>query len=110
VTLIVVLIAIFAAMFGFRYDDGVNKTDLAKAGAKTLETAVICYRLKFGKNPAKLDDLGNPPDGSPYVDPGALNDPWGQPYQYDPAGPRNQGEKPDIWTTGSDGKLIGNWR
>jgi general secretion pathway protein G len=108
-TLIAALIVLFVAMFVFRYDDGDNKSDLARAGSKTLETGAIMYRQKFGENPKKLDNLVSPPDGSPFVEPSAILDPWGRPYQYDPAGPRNEGKRPDIWTTGSDGKQIGNW-
>jgi hypothetical protein len=39
----------------------------------------------------------------------ALIDPWGRPYNYDPNGPRNNGNKPDIWAVAPDGALIGNW-
>jgi hypothetical protein len=91
--------------------DRYQKDDEAKANSKTLETGAESYRLKFGEYPSKLSDLVNPPDGGqPFVDASAINDPWGRPYQYDPAGPRNEGKKPDIWTTGHDGKPIGNWR
>ncbi|HLW68148.1 MAG TPA: type II secretion system protein GspG [Gemmataceae bacterium] len=108
-TLIAVILAVFAGMYAFRYDDGVTKTDLAKAGTKTLEVAAVQYRLKFGAYPAKLNDLVTPPNGPPFVEPGTTNDPWGRPYRYDPAGPKNEGKKPDIWTTGHDGELLGNW-
>jgi hypothetical protein len=109
VTLIMVILAGFAGMYVFRYDDGENKSDLSKAGTKVLETGAVQYRLKFGEYPRKLEDLANPPDGPPFVDSGALLDQWGRPYQYDSTGPRNQGKKPDIGTTGSDGELLGNW-
>jgi hypothetical protein len=38
-----------------------------------------------------------------------LKDPWGKPYSYDPAGPKNAGLKPDIWSAGGGKVLIGNW-
>jgi hypothetical protein len=44
------------------------------------------------------------------VDKAGLADPWGKPYQYDPTGKRNGGNKPDVWSDGPDGKPIGNWR
>jgi hypothetical protein len=49
--------------------------------------------------------------GGPYLEgPDALVDPWGNQFQYDPKGPRNNGAKPDIWTIDpGDGALIGNW-
>jgi Type II secretion system (T2SS), protein G len=96
-------------MYVFRYDDGDNMSDLAKAGTKVLETGVVQYYLKFGEYPRKLEDLVNPPDGPPLVDSGALLDQWDRSYQYDPTGPRYHGKKPDIWTTGPDGELLGNW-
>jgi len=85
------------------------KHDLAKAGAKTLTTGAMVYHLKFDTYPARLDQLVHPPEGGPYAVPGALLDPWGQPYQYDPAGPRNHGKQPDIWTITPKGEVIGNW-
>ena len=109
VSAIITLLCVFAGMYVFRYDDGENKTDLARAGTKTLEIGVISYRQKFGEYPRKLDELVNPPDGPPFVEPSAILDQWSRPYQYDPTGPRNQGRKPDIWTIGHDGKPIGNW-
>ncbi len=30
-------------------------------------------------------------------------------YQYDAAGKKNGGTKPDIWTETPDKKIIGNW-
>jgi len=82
----------------------------AKSDVMMLTTAAKAYRIRYEEYPAKLSDLVEPPDGrTPYIEPDAITDPWQQPYQYDPAGPRNNGEQPDIWTVGHDGKLIGNW-
>src|SRR5262249_49663269 len=81
----------------------------AKSDVMMLTSAVKAYRIKYEEYPAKLRDLVEPPDGPPYVEPDSIIDPWQQPYQYDAAGPRNNGEQPDIWTVGDDGKLIGNW-
>jgi hypothetical protein len=45
-----------------------------------------------------------------YVDPKAtLNDPWGNPYGYDPKGRKNDGKRPDIWAVTPDKTEIGNW-
>ena len=87
-----------------------TKDGQAKSGVMTLTHAVTAYALKYDEYPAKLWDLVDPPDGaSPFVVRDAIIDPWQRPYQYDPIGPRNNGEQPDIWTTGHDGQLIGNW-
>jgi hypothetical protein len=39
----------------------------------------------------------------------SLLDPWGKEFQYDIAGKKNRGEKPDIWAVTPDKKVIGNW-
>jgi hypothetical protein len=38
-------------------------------------------------------------------------DPWGQPFRYDPAGPRNNGKRPDMWCVvpQEPTTLIGYW-
>src|SRR5262245_14658115 len=81
----------------------------AKSDVMMLSTAVKAYRLKYNEYPTNLDDLVHPPDEKAFVESDTILDPWQRPYQYDPAGPRNNGEQPDIWTVGRDGKLIGNW-
>jgi hypothetical protein len=76
-----------------------------------LTEACQSYRLTNGDWPTSLDTLaGTEPDGRHtflYAD--DLTDPWGHPYQYDPAGPKNDGQQPDIWTRTPQGKEIGNW-
>ncbi|HLW66434.1 MAG TPA: type II secretion system protein GspG [Gemmataceae bacterium] len=112
VMVVVAIILILASVGGivvFRYMDDA-KNDLSKAGTKTLETGCTQYKLKYGEWPQQLQLLVTPPDGGqPYVDASALNDQWGKPYQYNPAGPHNNGAKPDIWTTGSNNQELGNW-
>jgi hypothetical protein len=77
--MIAILCSTFVAIHVFRYDDGENKTDLAKAGTKTLETGVESFRRKFGEYPRKLEDLVDPPDGDPYSIPLLLTTPGGSP-------------------------------
>jgi hypothetical protein len=77
-----------------------------------LTTAVQAYFLKHnGEFPATLDKLLERDHvGGPYLENAdALLDPWGNRYQYDIKGPRNNGAKPDIWTIGPDDTIIGNW-
>jgi Type II secretion system (T2SS), protein G len=85
------------------------ENDLAKTGAELLTLSVRSYQLKYDAFPTRLEELVHPPDGSPFVEPGVLLDPWGRPYQYDPAGPRHNGRQPDIWTVTPKGEVIGNW-
>jgi hypothetical protein len=79
----------------------------------TLNQACEAYRVKHGRFPVKLEVLLEKDEmGRPYLDldsKDALIDPWGQPYQYDAKGPRNNGVKPDIWTVTPAGVEIGNW-
>ncbi len=77
----------------------------------TLSTAVQTYYLNEGRYPDSLQALTQPTPsgGKALLEPDAINDPWQHPYQYDPSGSRNSGNKPDIWTQAPDGKIIGNW-
>jgi hypothetical protein len=74
--------------------------------AKALET----YKRKHNNTyPARLAALA---EGDRVLVPKRdLQDPWGQPYQYDAAGKRNKGTRPDIWSPGHpiEKKPIGNW-
>ena len=72
-----------------------------------LDGAVKAYQLQNGNFPEKLEDLAA--GEKPLVEKASLKDPWGKAYQYDAAGPKNKGAKPDIWTTDPSGKVIGNW-
>jgi hypothetical protein len=90
-----------------RLDDA--RAQFARAQAQQLTVASQTYHLQFGEPPTSLKDLVKPPEGKPFVEPSALTDPWGKPYQYDPAGPKNGGARPDVWTTTPGGKVIGNW-
>jgi len=91
------------------------KRDLAKYQIETLNIVVEAYKLRHAKYPVSLEVLAQkPPDGKPaMVKPEALIDPWGRPYEYNPAGERNKSIKPDIWSLGPnpDNKegIIGNW-
>jgi hypothetical protein len=83
----------------------------AAAQATALTTAVKAYHVKHMQYPPALEALAQrqPDGGEPLCKPEALIDPWGKPFQYDPAGPKNGGATPDIWTTRPDGMLLGNW-
>ena len=84
-----------------------TKTDVARLEILSLTKAAETYKIKRGNYPEKLADLKT----AGYVEPKAtLLDPWGKRYQYDPAGKRNGGQKPDIWTEDPDKNEIGNWQ
>lgn len=76
-----------------------------------LTQACKAYHVRHGEFPETLDKLLERDQfGLIYLEmPDALIDPWGKRYQYDPKGPRNNGEKPDIWTVLANGTVIGNW-
>jgi general secretion pathway protein G len=66
------------------------------------------YHIDMFAYPTSLEDLRVNASGSanwsgPYTDKDILPDPWGNQYQFDPAGPRHNGEKPDIVSSGPDG-------
>ena len=77
----------------------------ARANVKTLEKALQKYCIKRGEYPPRLDSLVR--DGE--IAEAGLRDPWQREYQYDPAGRRNKGERPDVWTTTPGREVIGNW-
>jgi hypothetical protein len=89
------------------------KEEIARTKAKTtISEACETYRRDHDNRwPDKLELLVNPDkDDKPYLeDMEALRDPWDQQFQYDPSGPHNKGQQPDIWTTTPKGKVIGNW-
>ncbi len=111
---VVAIIVALAGIGGYYYLQRVDeaKKQVAQTQSKdTLTKAVQTYKLDHGDYPASLEALlVRTEDGhGPYLDNvEALVDPWGRPYQYNPAGPNNNGLKPDIWSESPFGPL-GNW-
>lgn len=112
---VVAIIVVLAGVGGFymmRSLDDAKRT-AAKAAIQTLTSKCQQYELNNnGNRPPSLDALlqGDENSRKPYLDdPKNLNDPWGNRFQYDAAGGRNNGTKPDIWTRSPDGIEIGNW-
>lgn len=107
-TIIVIIVGLGTTYVLRSLDDA--RKDTARIGAKNLESAAMKYEVKFGNRPDNLQQLVQPPDGGkPYIEAEGLRDPWGNTYQYDPAGGRNASLKPDVWTVSPDGVTIGNW-
>ena len=82
------------------------KEKRAQIDVRNLDKAMEAYKIKFGNYPNKLNDLRD----AKFTEPGwELRDPWGKEYQYDVAGKRNGGKKPDLWCVTPDKREIGNW-
>jgi len=111
---VVAIIVALAGIGGLFLMQALSDTqgDLAAVQTKTLTNACNMYKIKHnGQYPESLQQLLQKDQrGGPYLDdPEALKDQWGQFYQYDRSGPRNNGVRPDIWTRSPEGKEIGNW-
>lgn len=102
------------------------KEDMAKAALGSngpIATAIDLFKFNTGVYPAQLMDLVDKPSDDkvaskwtgPYLtDVKGLNDPWGNPYEYEPDGKHNVG-KYDMWSKGPDGidgndDDIPNWK
>jgi type II secretory pathway pseudopilin PulG len=113
--LVVVAIIVALAGIGGYFLMGqlnVSQKDVAKTQVKgPLTQAVQTYFLRHQQYPGSLAQLRQADDRGPAIldSDDALIDPWGRQYQYDPAGPMNQGMKPDIWTIAPDNQKLGNW-
>src|SRR5438270_13000719 len=114
VLIVVAILVVLAGVGGVTYLQYLEnaKEDTATAQCRVLEQAATAFKIRQGDYPASLDALTQQaPDGSAAaVEPEALMDPWGRPYQYDPSGGHNGGRKPDVWTTTPNGKQVGNWK
>jgi general secretion pathway protein G len=108
VVAIIVAVAGIGGFFIFDQYKG-SQMDTAELRAKNLEKACETYKLRNGDYPqslAKLLEYDN--NKLRYVDnEDQLKDPWGQPYQYDNPGQKNQG-RIDISTT-YNGLKLGNF-
>jgi hypothetical protein len=83
----------------------------AKGELRMLTRVCDDYNRNNGRFPPDLQALAHQqPNGARrLVQPDDLQDPWGQPYGYDPGGPRNGGLHPDIWVNQPGGQVTGNW-
>jgi hypothetical protein len=88
-----------------------TKTEVAKKVARiqidVIEQALETHKVNSGAFPKTLKALTA--GARPLLEAKALADPWGKQYQYDRAGPKNKGTKPDVWTVAPDKTVIGNW-
>jgi hypothetical protein len=112
----IVLVFIWISMCGMwpiNPASGQVKEAIARTKAKAIiSKACEAYRRDHDNRwPDNLELLVTPDkdDKAYLVDIRDLRDPWGNQFQYDPSGPNNKGQQPDIWTTTPNGKVIGNW-
>jgi len=113
VVAILVVLASVSSIYVFKFLHDA-KVDAAKVSATNISKAIQAYEIRNGAPPDSLLSLIQPPDGvRPYLEggQGALVDPWGKPFQYDPSGQHNGGTRPDVFTIDPDsGQPIGNWK
>ncbi len=122
---VLAILGLLAAVVGpqvLRYL-GSSKTQTAAVQSKNIVAALNLYKLDVGTYPTKeegLDALMKSPPSAPFwngpylPDPGALVDPWRNPYQMKVPG--DHGEV-DVYSLGSDkapggtgdAKDVGNW-
>ena len=97
---VIAIIATLAAIVGFRVLGSVDEGNIAAAQAqiKQFENAIVAYKIKFKKLPARLEDLASPPSGEPLMN-SIPTDPWGNPYVYTVEG----SSKYKIVSYGADG-------
>ena len=128
---VVVIMAMLMAVVGVNVKNQMDKArvNTAKAQITKLEQQLEFYRMDNGRYPTTaqgLDALLNKPSGNPeprnYPPGGYLRksdeilDPWGEPFQFESPGTRNQ-HAFDLWSLGADGQdggegidaEIGNW-
>ena len=114
ILVVVAIILILAGLGGYYFMGQLKESrkSAAKIQIKTLTNAAKNYMLQHGDQPPP--DLGSlrkkDQSGGPYLENNdALIDPWGNQFQYNAAGSRNEGLYPDIWCVAPDGVEIGNW-
>ncbi len=121
---VLVIIGILAATILPNFLDAPDKARVTKAkqDIRSIENALVLYRLDNFNYPAQGDGLQalvqKPADARNWKDGGYIervpNDPWGNAYQYQNPG---QNGAIDIYSFGGDGRLggegtnadIGNW-
>lgn len=110
---VVAILVVLAGVGGYYYLKHLDeaKRDAARLQVKVLSEAAEAYYVKHGEFPPSLAVLTErEADGAKAsLDPDALKTPWSQLYGYDPSGPNNGGNRPDIWADSPQWGRIGNW-
>ena len=118
---VLVIIAVLAATIIPNFFDAPDRARVvrAKQDVRSLENALILYKLDNFAYPSSLQDLVQKPSGAPNWKQGGYlerlpKDPWGNDYQYSNPG---QHSSIDVFSFGSDGTAggsgtaadLGNW-
>src|SRR5262245_4487521 len=103
VVAIIFILASVSTIVVFRYLDE-SKDRIAKAGVRTLDTAIKAHKTTHGDYPQSLEELVLPtPDGKPAaLEETALLDPWGRPYIYDVSQRNPRTGVPRIYSAGGE--------
>jgi len=113
VLVVVAIIVMLAGVGGYyllqRYEE--SKVSRAKIDCQTLSGQVELYKLNNNQYPASIEALAQPQPsgGTALMGLDATRDPWGKPYQIDPNGGHNGGNKADVFTTTPKGQTVGNF-
>lgn len=121
VLLVLVILVVLASLAVVAYGPIQKRANInaAKVQVDAFATALNTYQLSVGTYPSTAAglqalrqapaDLTNPDkwDG-PYLGKDVPMDPWNKAYQYCCPGTHNP-DSFDVWTTGPDGQMIGNW-
>jgi general secretion pathway protein G len=113
VLVVVAIIVMLAGVGGYyllqRYED--SKVSRAKTDCLGLSAQADIFKMNNGHYPTSIEQMAQPQPngGSALVQPDAVRDPWGKPYTIDPNGPRNGGNKADVYTTTPKGVIVGNF-
>ena len=121
ILVVLAIIGTLLALVGPNLIGNVDKSRVvaAKAQTKTLRLALDNFNLDMGRYPTTtegLDVLMNPPDTDsgrwfgPYLDEDLPQDPWGNPFIYQPATVSENGRRsiPRVVSLGADGAEGGN--
>jgi type II secretory pathway pseudopilin PulG len=110
---VVAIIVVLGGVGVFYFLPQLNKSkeDVAKQQARDIAKACEMYATRNDGNlPTNLQALTVQSENGPAIlPPDGIIDPWKKEFQYDPSGPNNGGNRPDVWTTSPSGKQIGNW-
>jgi len=103
---------VIESLFGGYSEPAGERDEVDLARTKEVTKACQSYKTDNGAWPPTLETLTlrRPNGDPPYIGEGQLEPaavPNGR-YQYDAAGPHNNGEKPDIWVDGPR-RQVGNW-
>jgi general secretion pathway protein G len=110
VVAIIVMLAGVGGYYAFQQYES-SRVSRAKIDAEGLSSLAEQYKLNNGDYPQSIEQLAMPQgvNQTPLCSIDKTRDPWGKPYQIDPAGTRNGGNKADIFTITPKGLTVGNF-